>query len=1061
MSENYDVHAIIEDLKNKEEMNADQHDGCYELMRETVKAYSNRGDLSALNYKDLNLIYLTTVGTWSQGIDAKKNMIDESNLPSVEKKRLKKLWDETWEKAGRGEYSNNEASAKGGQSIGLFGTGFFTFRRRNSEPASEQVQNFVQMLIDILPMTDDDTMFNRVEIVLKDQIPGMQTAAVSMILHCLKPYTFPVLNANTGCKNIFGIIGVPLDKAGSLSTYIDNCRKIKVFRDQNFSCKNYRIFDIEAQKMDTFASEKMAWLLTWNIENWTWAGYAEKCEQTKSGGVVIESWTCSNTNPKNGDEVFLIKLGELPRGIIGHGTVVKESYEGVHFDLVKAAEGKTTRKIDVAFDRLINFNKEKYITQEELNSKCAAQHWSPQNSGIKIKQEVLPELHRLWQSTIADSKNIQEKGIHPQDWWPGLEEYNPGITAETYHDLFLDEKVVHRKWLTALYEMYQMPGHLGTCKQLGLKYGHKSAHYISYFSTVGGKIIKATGCPVLPEKEKASRCWPVLFQGRTPDDKLQGSYYWKMRTPVVEAMEKLIQEGTFESEGKETMEHFYHNLILYGPPGTGKTYNSIIYAVALCEGKPVNEVKKAPYSEILLRYNSLKKAGRVVFTTFHQSYGYEEFIEGIKPKLDEESDKLEYTIEDGLFKDFCNRAKTVKVQVSAGAQVKPQPRIWGMLLGGTGMTELKKQCFEKGKIRLGWAEVKDEDVDSDFAGDANVSWNAKHMVLDFKNTMEIGDVVVIEKNNKSIDAIGVITGDYVYDESQSRYPRSRSVEWLVKNIDKDIVPFLPNGRKQLSRFSVFAFDYIGIDTIIQIVNEYGNDSVVEANQETKPYVFIIDEINRGNISKIFGELITLIEDKKRAGAEEAMEAILPYSGESFSVPQNVYILGTMNTADRSIALMDTALRRRFDFEEMMPDSGVLKELGIETIEIDGVKLNIVKMLDTINERIEYLFDREHTIGHAFFVKLVDDPSLDTLSRIFRKKVVPLLQEYFFEDYEKIQLVLGDNTKEDEYKFILDVPVKVKDIFNGNPDVDLPEKGYRIQASAFNKIQSYKLIGRDL
>lgn len=377
------------------------------------------------------------------------------------------------------------------------------------------------------------------------------------------------------------------------------------------------------------------------------------------------------------------------------------------------------------------------------------------------------------------------------------------------------------------------------------------------------------------------------------------------------------------------------------------------------------------------------------------------------------------------------------------------------------MTELKKQCFEKGKIRLGWAEVKDEDVDSDFAGDANVSWNAKHMVLDFKNTMEIGDVVVIEKNNKSIDAIGVITGDYVYDESQSRYPRSRSVEWLVKNIDKDIVPFLPNGRKQLSRFSVFAFDYIGIDTIIQIVNEYGNDSVVEANQETKPYVFIIDEINRGNISKIFGELITLIEDKKRAGAEEAMEAILPYSGESFSVPQNVYILGTMNTADRSIALMDTALRRRFDFEEMMPDSGVLKELGIETIEIDGVKLNIVKMLDTINERIEYLFDREHTIGHAFFVKLVDDPSLDTLSRIFRKKVVPLLQEYFFEDYEKIQLVLGDNTKEDEYKFILDVPVKVKDIFNGNPDVDLPEKGYRIQASAFNKIQSYKLIGRDL
>ena len=139
-----------------------------------------------------------------------------------------------------------------------------------------------------------------------------------------------------------------------------------------------------------------------------------------------------------------------------------------------------------------------------------------------------------------------------------------------------------------------------------------------------------------------------------------------------------------------------------------------------------------------------------------------------------------------------------------------------------------------------------------------------------------------------------------------------------------MLPYLPNGRKQLSRFSLFAFDYIGMDVISQILNENTIAPILELEQETKPYVFIIDEINRGNISKIFGELITLIEDTKRAGASEAMEAILPYSGEAFSVPNNVFILGTMNTADRSIALMDTALRRRFEFKEMMPDSEVLQ-----------------------------------------------------------------------------------------------------------------------------------------
>ena len=217
------------------------------------------------------------------------------------------------------------------------------------------------------------------------------------------------------------------------------------------------------------------------------------------------------------------------------------------------------------------------------------------------------------------------------------------------------------------------------------------------------------------------------------------------------------------------------------------------------------------------------------------------------------------------------------------------------------------------------------------------------------------------------------------------------------------------------------------------------------------YVFIIDEINRGNISKIFGELITLIETTKRVGRSEGMTVRLPYSQKPFGVPKNVYIIGTMNTADRSIATIDTALRRRFQFREMQPSPDVLEDISVED-------LSISKLLNRMNKRITVLYDREHTIGHAYFMPLKLSPTVETLAEIFTNNIIPLLQEYFYEDYEKIRLVLGDNRKTDPAEhFIKAVENDYAELF-GDVDIGLDDScSYEINYAAFGNIEAYRSI----
>ena len=303
------------------------------------------------------------------------------------------------------------------------------------------------------------------------------------------------------------------------------------------------------------------------------------------------------------------------------------------------------------------------------------------------------------------------------------------------------------------------------------------------------------------------------------------------------------------------------------------------------------------------------------------------------------------------------------------------------------------------------------------------------------------------------------------DHSENDYP---DIIDVMRQYKEKKPNQLPIERFQFVTFhQSFSYEEF-VEGIRAVVDEGSENSQI--NYEVKPGVFLdmcararsdrdnnyalfIDEINRGNISKIFGELITLIEDDKRDSGEEndsSISVILPYSKEPFSVPSNLYIIGTMNTADRSIKQMDTALRRRFEFKEIMPKPKLLHD----KVDMTSDGIDVARILYTINKRIEFLYDREHTIGHAFFWPLIDRPTVHTLKDIFEFKIIPLLQEYFFDDYEKIRIVLGDSQKDTEYQFISKSKIAM-DAWFGTTQMGYTEPiEYSINTKAFTKVDSY-------
>ncbi|EGW49173.1 hypothetical protein HMPREF0666_03000 [Prevotella sp. C561] len=436
------------------------------------------------------------------------------------------------------------------------------------------------------------------------------------------------------------------------------------------------------------------------------------------------------------------------------------------------------------------------------------------------------------------------------------------------------------------------------------------------------------------------------------------------------------------------------NIVLHGAPGTGKTYDVPELAVRLCDPRFMSNRRSR--EEIVNRYNQLKDDGRLMFTTFHQSLDYEDWIEGLRPVVNEAS-QVTYEIENGVFKRLCEAAERSKLEGNQYG-ITSESDVWKVSLKRTGDNDVRKDCMENDYIRIGWDEYGD-DIPDETDG-SNRNDKGKKILNAYINEMKVGDIVMSCYSSKEIDAIGVITGEYRYDESLPAYKRIRPVHWLIKGKRENIVE--RNGGKEMVESTVYRLKSIHVEDVEAILEKYG--VFIEQEKDDKPYVMVIDELNRGNVSKVFGELITLLEADKRKGSKNEESVKLPYSKKSFHVPDNVYLIATMNTADRSLGSLDYAIRRRFAFISERPIGLAGDRFNAELFEkvsrlfvknFDAYKASgwdaTMRLLPADTLCDEYK-PEDVWIGHSYFL-MQDEEGVDNSRERILYELIPLLEEY--------------------------------------------------------------------
>ena len=672
-------------------------------------------------------------------------------------------------------------------------------------------------------------------------------------------------------------------------------------------------------------------------------------------------------------EALRIYLMKTLIDILSKGKPFKGYYEEYKWDLLDRSEGKDVLAV---FDGLRGENVIdnprtdsviKYLVENEADkTRVCCQHLIDESVPLNerlaaFKSEIKALCPSKWKNTANDERTASAllTCVYPE-------------TYTFYKD-----------------EIYQnICDYFGyTSRKAGKKYEHFMELVNGFVKSYGEEIQQ-----IMLNEIKGFKNKPLNLAVQT--------LFWCMKDYMKEELDKKMttetnnsSKGTWYDDVVRTWER-RKNIVLYGAPGTGKTYDVPELAVRLCD--PSFMAADPSRDEIVSRYNQLKTEKRIAFTTFHQSLDYEDWIEGLRPVVNKNS-QVTYKIVSGIFKELCEEAER-PVDKDKQVDISDNAVIWKVSLQGTGDNDVRRECMENNHIRIGWDDygpvISDETDWSVYNGEG------KQILDAYINKMKIGDIVMSCYSSQTIDAIGVVIGDYEFEDKFPNYKRVRRVNWLVKNINENIVEM--NDGKTMTLGTVYRLNSITLDNVKSILEKYNTSSKMEEND--KAYVMVIDELNRGNVSKVFGELITLLEADKRKGRINAESVVLPYSKKGFHIPNNVYLIATMNTADRSLGSLDYAIRRRFAFIAEKPFG--LEVEGFNEDLFEKVSSLFVKNFDEYKESgwdqtlklesadtlSEEYKPEDVWIGHSYFLMQDEEGEDNTINRLLYE-IIPLLEEY--------------------------------------------------------------------
>ena len=670
-------------------------------------------------------------------------------------------------------------------------------------------------------------------------------------------------------------------------------------------------------------------------------------------------------------EALRIYLMKALIDVLRNGKPFKGYYEEYKWDLLDRSEGKDVLAV---FDGLRGENVIdnprtdsviKYLVENEADkTRVCCQHLTDESVPLNdrlaaFKSEIKALCPSKWKNTANDERTASAllTCVYPE-------------TYTFYKD-----------------EIYKnICDYFGyTSRKAGKKYEHFMELVNGFVKSYGEEIQQ-----IMLNEIKGFKTKPLNLAVQT--------LFWCMKDYMKEELKNKMttetnnsSKGTWYDDVVRTWER-RKNIVLYGAPGTGKTYDVPELAVRLCD--PAFMAAEPSREEIVSRYNQLKTEKRIAFTTFHQSLDYEDWIEGLRPVVNENS-QVTYEIESGIFKKLCEEAERPVVK-DKQVGISDNAVVWKVSLAGTGDNNVRRECMENNHIRIGWdgygPVISDETDWSVYNGEG------KQILDAYINKMKIGDIVMSCYSSQTIDAIGVVVGDYEFEDKFPNYKRVRRVNWLVKNISENIVEM--NDGKTMTLGTVYRLNSITLDNVKSILEKYDTSSKMEEND--KAYVMVIDELNRGNVSKVFGELITLLEADKRKGRINAESVVLPYSKKGFHIPNNVYLIATMNTADRSLGSLDYAIRRRFAFiaekpfgldvdgfdEDLFEKVSSLFVKNFDDYKESGWDQTLkLESADTLSEEYK---PEDVWIGHSYF--LMQDEEDNTSNRLLYE-IIPLLEEY--------------------------------------------------------------------